>query len=72
MCYYNGNLTFTQSLKAGMLSDGHKDILMHETWKSNMMCMNIAVLIYDAEGSLLNLIARSTIPGICFKCYVKT
>lgn len=71
MCYYNGNLTITQSLKAGLLSDGHKDILMmHETWKSNMTCMNIAVLIYDAEGSLLNLIARSTIPSVSFKCYV--
>lgn len=30
MSYYNGNLTFIQSPKVGMLSDGYKDILMVE------------------------------------------
>lgn len=71
MYYYNKNITFMQSLKAGMLSDGYKDLLMmHETWKSNLMCMNISVPISDPEGSLLSPMARSTIPSIRFKLYV--
>jgi len=37
MCYYNGNLTFTQSPKAGMLSNVYQDIvMMDETWKCNL------------------------------------
>lgn len=69
--YYNRSLLFTHSLKPAMLSNVYKDILMmNETWKSNLKCIDIAILISDAEDSLLNLMARSTIPSICFKLYV--